>query len=542
MYFQKTLLFFLLLIVNIGFAQVCSNPPDKLQTRPDEVPILNPSNSGFKSVNTFSLEISSKLVDLRSDAQIVMNPNVSTCNYPGAFWSRSSSNATCTETWNGSFDWATFRSDCGAVRTEDADFIYFDGEITVTQIDTLGVIRGKAVTREVITGIRYKIVFPKKYTLSSPTIQVFAPVNVIAAVTKQDFDGDKKRGLLDLFTSVQYPFVLTNGGSSVDRPEMNVSIPSFVANCPPNLPCEITFNFEVDPKTLCFLNGKYNLTFDLACSPSFNGSCPLQGEKGVITFDIASEDLCGTFIENVDLSGTLNPYQADYATLKTAFLIGQPVYWRFDVNSNKVSITNTQLLDVKSNFNSTNDLYLLQNQTISNLGTNVQFALDGNGGLGTQARFKYNILNSLYPVPEDQFLPAIITATVAVTYQNTQKRSVTSLLRNVPMFSKRQVELPAKAQKFSSQKKIELQNSVVADSKSSFSSESKANPQPAEPSKEDTGISVIYIGIVIGALVACCIAIAIVGFLIYRKKKSNNSPSSSSSQTNSSNENRQDLI
>jgi len=278
-----------------------------------------------------------------------------------------------------------------------------------------------------------------------------------------------------LFTSLQYPFELVNPAISVDNTIMSVSISSNVTNCPQDQPCEITFNIVVDPKTLCYLNGVYNITFDLICNPLYNTtSCPLQGETGLISFQIASENLCGNFTENVDIFGSLNSYLSDYSTLKNAFLFGQTVHWRLDVSSSKITISSVTLTELTSVFNSTSTT-LVHNQTFIG-GGGINFNQDFSNSTD-ELRFRYLIDNSNYPVPTDQNMPALITATVAIQYQSAQKRSITSFMKVALNQNKRQISTTKQySQAFNNQ--INIQNSVSASQKPTI--------QPVKSSNSDS--------------------------------------------------------
>merc|ERR1712072_34842 len=318
--------------------------------------------------------------------------------------------------------WSVAR-DCTTSRTETATEIVFDGDIEVKQVETLNAIRGTAVTRDVMTGMAYEVRFPKEITLTSGQVQVFSPILVIAAVTEQDFQSDTTQGTAQLFTSVQWPFMLTSATINSTN-NATVAITNSSNNCPADAACETTFDFSLDPNS-CSLTGDYQLSFTFQCNPLYTGSdCPLQGEAGNVLFTLTSGDLCAVFAENVDLTGSLISYLNDYTTARDAFIINQASYWQAKVSSTKVSIVNSEILAASTIFNSGAEIDLYSGGANTAEGTAAGFTLDGDGGDGTQSRFYLNMVSSLFPVPADQFLPAVMKCKVAATYSNTAKRQV----------------------------------------------------------------------------------------------------------------------
>lgn len=514
---MSSLTIFVLFIASVS-AQLCSNPPNSLQV--NNVPSLDTSSSGFKSNSIVSLVIESVLVDNRTDATITLNAAQAICNYPGSqYWSRSVVN--CTEVWTAQIPWDVAAQFCNLARSEDVDWISFSGAIDVYQKDVLGAIRGTPITRDISTGFEYRLRFPKSVSAEAPTIQVFAPILVEAAVTSQSYDALTSNGKINLFTSVQYPFELVNPIILTNVSGLTPSVGTANQNCPANAPCEENFNVSVARQNNCFFTGEYVTTYDIICNANFQGECPLQGETATVVFRVVSQDLCGIFTEDIDLQGSLASFLADYQTNRAAFIIGQVSYWRFDVTSSKATIVNTVLANVTSAFNGGAVQTLMSASTPTALGNVVGFAYDGNGGLGTQARFRFNVNPAVFPVAVDANSPAVIRASVLVTYQNAQrKRTVLKqFILGGDSLARRQLA-PSKDQPYEQQSVATLQNPAplatfapISDTAAPTTARVDA---PVSSAQEDTSLPV-YIGAIVGAISLCCLLFF--AFVVIRRRR-----------------------
>ena len=416
--------------------QPCDNPPQALAVR--DVPVLDTARSGFLAADVLTLVLVSPLVNARADASIRFNASgaATPCDYSAAapgFWQRAESLAECTEVWTAALPWAVLREQCNMARLPDGGdgVVRFEGELQVTQVDTLGAVRGTPLTRDVVTGIAFAVEFPTETELSSDAVRVFAAVDVQAAITAQAVDAVGAQASAELFTSVQWPFMLA--AARIDGTPANVSVAITEQRdaCPVEAPCERTFALALTPSGTCFLTGDYVLAFEFACHPQYNASdCPLQGEAGRVEFRLTSGDLCALFEEEVDLNGALASYLADYATPRDAFLLGQTAYWRADVRSTKVSIVAANITRAEVAFDGAaafTELYARDGAGVSAPGAAIAFALDGNGGVATQSRFRFLCDAAQFPVAADSSAPAVVRVNVEVTYAAALRRRDTAL-------------------------------------------------------------------------------------------------------------------
>jgi uncharacterized protein (DUF1330 family) len=267
---------------------------------------------------------------------------------------------------------------------------------------------------------------------------IFAPIDVQAAITYLGYTNGF--GVINLFTTVQYPFTLQNPNLQIS----NTGLSSYISinstnNCPVNTSCITTYEIQVNQTSgsTCYLNGTYNLTFNIACNSNWGQDCPLQNNSAQIVFQVTSENLCGIFTEQVSISATLNTYASDSSSVtQETFLENQIMYLRAVVTSNQVALASTYILNCSSIFEANSATTLLYSGGNSSNGG--QFSTEANNaGLSftfnnqTQANFQLNATSELYPVATDSYSSAVISCWIGVEYQNVSvKRSSVKEIRS----------------------------------------------------------------------------------------------------------------
>ena len=415
-------------------------------------------------------------MDNRTDAIITLNATSPNCNYPGPNWVKTIVN--CTEIWNATIPWQIAYQECGLNRTETNQSIIFDGWIDIFQQDILGIISGTPITRNLSTNFEYKVVFPKTFSTQS-YLQVLSPVSVNAAIVSESFDVASIEGKLNLFTSVEWPFELVQPQISINNTQLLPRITNLSQDCSYNTACNENWNIAIALSNICDFSGTYAVTFQIVCNPSFFGQCPLQGQNATIIFSIVSQDVCGVFNENIDLSCNFGSYLSDFTTQSTSFIVGQESYWKLDMSSTKATIISTQLQYCSvsappSLYNAT----LYDPSQITPYGSLTNFSSISTSA--TEVRFRFNIDPRVFTVTNSQTSFATVFASVSVIYQNTQqqKRSILRELLLQPVLSnnknnnrqydiyhnsqnaKRQI--PPQAQFFSSSSVMTVQSSPSA--------------------------------------------------------------------------------
>ncbi len=268
---------------------------------------------------------------------------------------------------------------------------------------------------------------------------IFAPIDVQAAITYLGYTNGF--GVINLFTTVQYPFILQNPTLQIS----NTGLASYISinstnNCPVNTSCITTYEIQVNETSgsTCYLNGTYNLTFNIACNSNWLQNCPLQNNSAQIVFQVTSENLCATFTEQVSISATLNTYASGVSSVtQETFLENQMMYLRAVVTSNQVALASTYILNCSSIFepNSATTLLYSGGNSSANTGqlstaaTNAGFSFTFNNQ--TQADFQLNATAQLYPVATDSYASAVISCWIGVDYQNVSvKRSSVKEIRS----------------------------------------------------------------------------------------------------------------
>jgi len=298
--------------------------------------------------------IRSPLVNNRSEADINFEgASNSLCNGPGSNWQRTIDNVTCEEVYTGILSWNLMTSGCGLYQTNYTYQIVFSGTILVHQVDILSEINNQNITRSIDTPLQFQIILPRNIEVNSTDPLIFAPIDVQAAITYVGYsDGF---GVIDLFTTVQYPFILVNPNIEIS----NINLAGYINinstnNCPLDSYCTTTYEIQVNGTNgaSCYLNGTYNLTFNIACNSLWTNDCPLQGNTAQIVFELSSGNLCGVFTSQVNISATLNTYASSLpnATTQQTFLENQIIYLGATVTSSEVSLVSTYVLNCSSIF------------------------------------------------------------------------------------------------------------------------------------------------------------------------------------------------
>jgi hypothetical protein len=429
---NKFLIFISLLFANVVFSQTCNNPPNPLAVT--DFPYLDDSASGFLSLNVLTIVIRSTLVNNRSQAVISLQGySDANCNAPGVNWQRTEDDVNCIESYTANLPWSLLSSSCGLAQTNNTDTIVFTGTILVNQVEILSEINGQNITRSIDTPFNFQLIFPRNVQVNSSDPVIFAPINVEAAVTHVGFT--MPFGDINLFTSIQYPFILTNPSVSINSSSLNGFISVLSTNgCPAESYCTTTYEIDVNGTSgaPCWLNGTYTVSFDIACNSAWTNNCPLEGNTVEIVFSTTSSNLCGLFSDTVDISATLSTYASNVASnTQETFLQNQFIYLRAVTTSQQVSLVNTYLLNCTSIYdpNSASTLLYssgssLNNGAVSSPALDASFTLISNNA--TQANFKLNATYELYPIPTDSYASMVISCWLGVEYQDviTSKRNV----------------------------------------------------------------------------------------------------------------------
>jgi len=307
----------------------------------------------------------------------------------------------------------------------------------VTTVDDLGTIRGEDVERTMTNSYPFSVTFPRYAVVNNSEVDVYGPIDVIAAITEQDFDPISKSGTIRLYTSIQYPFLLTvptinppTGINSFISLDSNQTGASCTTN--PSTSCSQYWLVYLNATQFCQISGDFRAEFTVACQNTLNSTqCPLQGDNVNVTWTSSSSNFCGLVNRNVSLSVALNSYREDYSTAKTGFLMGQTVYFQASSSSSDVTISSTFLMNCTLFVDGNAGVNVLLGGNSSTAGTAQSSAVHPVSNVLTEVSI--DITSTYFNPPTDGSIPSVLQCFVGVEYLDVSysKRTVV-LKRSVP--------------------------------------------------------------------------------------------------------------
>jgi len=351
---------------------------------------------------------------------------------------RSVNDSACTESYTADIDWTMLHDNCGLSSEASSNWIYYNGTLNVEQIDVLPSIRGESVNRTMNSPFAFEISFPTNVQVQSSETTVYAPIEVDAAVVSQTYTLSSKAGLIQLYTSVQYPFLLVPTSMTTTTSGANVAISlGQTVSCPASGPgpCNVIYNINITSSSaLCSLDGTYTANFTLQCESGIVGDCPLQGNWVAISFEVTSSSLCGAFGNQVDISAVMLSYLDSGNTVqRNAFLEDQRMFFRVTTSSNAVSLFKTYVLNCSSIFDASSSLLYSGGSvgapgTTTTVGGNADFSVGA--ATATSAAFSLTATAELFPVDPDQSANCVVECFLGVEYQDAlSKRSVVDIVK-----------------------------------------------------------------------------------------------------------------
>jgi hypothetical protein len=388
----------------------------------ENYPTLDTANSKMQS-NILRVVVYSPLVNNRLATRVYFGEyNNATayreCSFPGPYWVKSiDTTGNCREVYTADIPWATAAL-CGwSVDNSQSGYVNYKNYIFVRHDDQLSSFRGVPVMRDTIHAFPIQIRFQTAVEVST-NLNIFAPVNLLAAVTLQTYDPAVSQGSINILTSLQWPFYL----QSVNLGNIPVTLTAVAAgtdvDCVNNTgnACTQLYSITVNPHDACTLSGGYQLNFVIGCrgDPS---QCPLDSNTNtaVVSASINSENFCNGVQIDIGLTGTLAVYQdSAFSTPKSNFLHAQTAHFRASLSTDgSASIVSSTIEQVRIS-DGTNTRFLLD-QNITADGSSVNFALI-NGQPAANPAFSFVPNEQVMPVPVDQQLSYTVYAAIRVGY------------------------------------------------------------------------------------------------------------------------------
>jgi len=292
--------------------------------------------SSFVTSDTFVFLIESPARNERYFESISLN-QVPACSYPGPnFVKDFVAFPSCRDSFQGSFSIPQLVENCSFTETLGDDFLALEGKIHVTAIDPMGFFRGRQIQRMTKSVLTLNINLPTVINLETGNLTVLSPIETLLAVTFQSYDFDADQGVIQLTSSVQWPYFLQSPSLAQSAVPIGATLVSLSdLQCEqdvPDSPCSQVTTLQINNlrsgEISCSLDGMYTFDWSYGCRTGFSAPCPLDGSEVLSSnITLASEDYCSRVEVVSSLTGELKSYSdGTFTTEKIAFLAGERIY------------------------------------------------------------------------------------------------------------------------------------------------------------------------------------------------------------------------
>jgi hypothetical protein len=278
---------------------------------------------------------------------------------------------------------------------------------------------------------------------------VYAPVLTLGAVVRQevvgaDVPGGAPRALVEVFSSVQWPFRFAAGGTTWAALPAGVSAGAggvaeasrggYVCDAASG-ECAQVWSAELNVAAgVCRLDGEYELALQLECR---GASCPLDADTRAarFRFKLESSYFCPSVADEIALSASMTTF-ADGASeaSKDDFLDGQVVFVELHVVSDKASLARAVLWEVVAEKRvggvAVLALDLMDTGTPTTLGSAMALATTPGGGAAaggaSVVRFSFRVRTGagFLALAQDAIEEVRVVATARVEYANAGQATV----------------------------------------------------------------------------------------------------------------------
>jgi len=347
------------------------------QLTTDNYPTLDTVYSGVRSGN-LKIRLTSPLVNGRESTFLYLSDPVL---YPGCSlgnWSKSFLDTPdCAEQYDLNVPWVD-AVNCGFVEDlTTPGFAIYRNNMFVQHRDMISNFRGTPVYRDTIHTFPILIRFKTSVTVDT-ALNIFPPVNLLAAITRQTYDPVSSTGVIEFTTSLQWPFELSAATLNGSPVQLNVTLGGSALSCPATAgaPCDQLYTLTVTPDQACSLSGNYVLLFTIVCRGS-PADCPLDAATAPVTITgvVNSENFCAGLDIDIGLTGSLEVYADNaFANLKNDFLHGQVAYFQATLSTaNTATIVDSAIVEIRIS-DGTTSKYLRQASLSTLSGTSVSLA------------------------------------------------------------------------------------------------------------------------------------------------------------------------
>jgi len=340
---------------NVDESSSCSPLPSLSPLSTEPVAELKISETLISS-NHLTLVITSPAREGRFFEYISLNM-VPSCSYPGSFFTKGfSAFPDCFDSFTGNFSIPELVQTCSFSEVPSADSLELQGKIHVAARDPVAVFRGNQIFRSTHSVLQISLQLPTKATLFSSNLTLTAPIEALMAVTSQEYNYLSDTAVVELTSSVQWPYYLFSPAAvSLPQP-FNLSLSIGDSSCPHDVadsPCLQVSTFTLhDIRTesmACDFSGLYQIELEYGCRSGIPPSeCPLSTPLALgVNFTLNSGDICGSLELVSGLSGELRSFSgATFEEERLAFVIGETIFLLASFSAD-VSILDVQLKNVR---------------------------------------------------------------------------------------------------------------------------------------------------------------------------------------------------
>jgi len=283
--------------------------------------------------------------------------------------------------------------------------------VQATTTHWLPSIRNVNLSRTVRTAINLTIAVPTRISvnLTNNMLAYDAPVR-FADLKQQIFNASNRQTLLQLYTSLQYPYQLVplfvNASSNYSlspQPQQEINTPSCQLV---NGICEQRFVTHLIPVSadICLFETPVDFTFSVQYSSPFTGACspnpPFSHPQ--VSFNLTSNNFCPQIIDVNTLTGSLSVYKDSNANNQTnEFVPNTTAYFVASVSSSSGPAIAS--VDVVSVLVSSNGYTVELNQTLPL----AQFTVDNGYGTASQTLFSFVLSPQVIYFNADPDIPTV---------------------------------------------------------------------------------------------------------------------------------------
>lgn len=460
-----------------------------------------------------------------------------------AYWSHAQG-PVCDNTYDGVFSWSdVLKSDESTVmiRTDFAETVMFTGWIAVDMYEQLDPLRNVNLTRWVRQKLPFRIMFDTDVTAFSRILKVHHDWTTFFAIIEQktivvDSSASPPRIEADivLWSSIEYPFRLTETDISVNVPELdNAGLAvSLLEDCAPATgePCNQKWLIHVNLEDECYFTGRYSVDFDISCLPSVDSpNCPLNSSRHTtaVDFDIETENVCPTMILNVVSTGSVKSFQTPrigtgpyIAAEHFAFMVNNWAHFEVTMDSVEGLIVETTITRIELCFDVTCVSPVLIYENGLSIIADLQLSVldyprnPTTSPLPHNSDIKMYLHDSIFNVPVDGNIDFYLVIDVDVEYFHTQmlleegqEREMTMVTAEKLRHTKRAKQLLANEPASSQSATTTVGGTVIGSQAQAGSSSTSADAAGDSPSiKQASAASTVRA--TVGSLAAVAIALA----------------------------------